>query len=607
MEKRNIQELVREAEYLDQQGNSNISKYVSFSLRETLEKIDAYLNSKHTSGETDSLGREKPFFNIVTAATNVWYRATDIDRKNIFIRATKQEDVVLAFLFTILLQDWMRKSKFGIFLNEWGRVLARYGSAVSKIVEKDGELYCEVVPWNRLIVDPIDFDNSVVIEKLWFTPAQLRKNKSYNQDLVEELIETAKTSRKLIGISATTIDSKDEFIPVYEVHGELPLSYLTGKDKDDDTYVQQMHVVTFTGKTSNNDEFNDFTLVSGREKKSPYVITHLIKEDGRTLAIGAVEHLFEAQWMVNHSVQQIKDQLDLASKIIFQTSDGNLVNQNVLTDIENGDILQYTAGMPITQLNNKPDIGAMQSFLEQWQSLGNQINGISEAMLGQNPPSGTAWRLQNAILQESHSLFELMTENKGLSLEEMLREFILPYLKKYIDTTDEISAILTDNQIKKIDKMYVPNKALSIVNEQIKKTVLSGKIYDVTQQESDIANVGDFIQKGLTNLGNQRFIKPSEIVSRTWKDVLKDVELELEIDITGESRDTQSLMTTLTTIFQSIASNPMILKDPNVKLVWDKILNLAGGISPLEIQEAQEVTPSMPAQMPTQPNLANLA
>jgi hypothetical protein len=81
----------------------------------------------------------------------------------------------------------------------------------------------------------------------------------------------------------------------------------------------------------------------------------------------------------------------------------------------------------------------------------------------------------------------------------------------------------------------------------------------------------------------------------------------LEIDITGESRDTQSLMTTLTTIFQSIASNPMILKDPNVKLVWDKILNLAGGISPLEIQEAQEVTPSMPAQMPTQPNLANLA
>ena len=61
-------------------GNTEISKYVTFDQYENLNTIDAYLNSNHVSGSEDSLGREKPFFNIVTAAVNIWYRATNIAR-----------------------------------------------------------------------------------------------------------------------------------------------------------------------------------------------------------------------------------------------------------------------------------------------------------------------------------------------------------------------------------------------------------------------------------------------------------------------------------------------------------------------------------------------
>lgn len=113
-----IYDLVRKAEQNDQQGSTTISKYVTFDMRENIEKIDAYLNSKHISGDTDDMGREKPFFNIVTAAVNIWYRATDIDRKNIRIKASKAGDTVLSFLGTVHLQQWMRKSNFGQFLNE---------------------------------------------------------------------------------------------------------------------------------------------------------------------------------------------------------------------------------------------------------------------------------------------------------------------------------------------------------------------------------------------------------------------------------------------------------------------------------------------------------
>jgi hypothetical protein len=97
----------------------------TFDMRENINKIEAYINSKHISGDTDSMGREKPFFNIVTGIVNIWFRATDIDRKNIRIKSTKAEDTIMAFLGTVHLNQWMRKANFGVFLNDWGRTLAR--------------------------------------------------------------------------------------------------------------------------------------------------------------------------------------------------------------------------------------------------------------------------------------------------------------------------------------------------------------------------------------------------------------------------------------------------------------------------------------------------
>ena len=131
-----IAELVRKMETDDQIGETKSSKYVSNSMRESVEKTEAYLNSKHTSGETDSQGREKPFFNIVIAARNIWFRATDIARKNISITANKDKQLIPAFLATLKLQEWMKKVNFGKFLNDWGLSLANHGSSVVEFVEK---------------------------------------------------------------------------------------------------------------------------------------------------------------------------------------------------------------------------------------------------------------------------------------------------------------------------------------------------------------------------------------------------------------------------------------------------------------------------------------
>ena len=568
-------------------------------MHDTTEKIYAYLNSRHTSGLTDSLGREKPFFNIVVAAVNIWYRATDIDRANITIRPDNSSTVIAALMATILIQDWMRRARFGVFLNKWGRTLSEYGSAVCKFVVKNGEIVASVVPWNRLIVDPVDSSALPRIEKFYKTPAQLQNMATpghpdyagFDLKVVENL-KNALTSRKTTG--RINKDSQNQFIELWEVHGELPIALLKDedkrKDKDWNQFTQQMHTVTYVQTKKGRDaEYEDFTLFKGKEKRDPYILTHLIEEDGRTLAIGAVEYLFDAQWMQNHTIKNMKDTLDLSSKLLFQTADSNYLNRNVLTAVESGDILIHGVNMQLTQVNNsKPDITQLQNFSAQWKMLAQELTATPDSLRGVTPPSGTPYSTVAALTQNANSLFEIMTENKGLALEDIFRTFVIPYLKKKMDTKEEVVAILNDYQIKKIDGMYVPNEAIRRYNQQAFEEIVSGNI----PQAFDQITEEDKIKKELANMGNERVFSPEDI---SWKEVVKDLEWKFDFGVTSEPGDKQAALTTLSTLIQSI--DPVKLQDPFIKSMFIKILNWAGVVSPAELTQMSSMPqPVMPAQ-----------
>lgn len=587
-----VGELVRKAEEDFTSGTTTISKYVQRSLKEDIEKVYAYLESKHISGETDSQGREKPFFNVVLSARNIWFRATDIDRSNIKIRPTKNQDDVGALLATIHLRDWMRRENFGTFLNSWGINAAGFNETILKFIEQDGRLIPSVVPWSKIICDGVDFANNPKIEIIELTEAQLRKRKGYDKEIVNKLCDARATRETL---DKEKKDNKDDYIKLYEVHGELPLSYLTGNSEDADEYVQQMHVISFL-VSKETGQHDDFTLYSGREEKDPYMLTALLPEvDGSIALRGAVKTLFDVQWMGNHNVKTVKDQLDLASLLIFQTSDPSFVGQNALSAIQNGDILIHKTNEPLTMLNNKADIGALQAYGSQWKALGNEIVGISEQMLGVAPKSGTAWRQTESLLQESHSLFELMTENKGLYIEQAIREYVIPFLKKKMDSSEEVSATLAAHEITKLDARYVKNRAIQRSNAYIKEKLLNG--VDVTPEEQALFTAGYAAEEqgALQEQGTQRFFKPSDLDDKTWKEIFKDLEWVVEVDVTNENVDKEAL-TTLNTLL-GIVTDPVRsagLQTPNGKLVFNKILQLTGAVSPAELADTPPPEPQAP-------------
>jgi hypothetical protein len=602
-----VAEVIRKAETNYLSGVTTISKYVEFDMAEVIDTIEAYLNSKFTTGPQDSLGRDKPFFNIVVAAANIWQRATDIDRKDMKIRATKAKDYVNAFLATIKIQDWMRRENFGAFLNEWGRVLARYGSAIVEFIETDGKLHVSVWPWNRSIVDAVDFNSNPKIKILELTEAQLRQNESYDQSVVDSMI-AAKTTRQTL--DKRRKDAKSDYFKVYELHASLSLATLKKAqgnpllEGDDKIFVEQMHVISFVGGTTKGGQQKKdnqaFTLFAGKKDKQTQMITHLIQEDGRTLSIGAVEHLFDVQWMQNHTAKAIKDHLDLASKLIFQTADNNFVGQNALLAIENGDILIHAPNMPLEQINNgSHDTVQLQNFGMMWKRQGNEIVGVSEAMLGASPKAGTAWRQTEALLTESHNLFEQMTENKGLYLEQMFREFIIPFIKKSLDTTEEIAATLEANDLTQIDGRYIKNLSRKLVNEKMKAMMIAGNLPSPEEQQAMLSATEKDISSQLEALGNQRFFSPGELGDKTWKEQLKDLEWDLEIDFTEEAQNVQDAMATLSTALKMVLT-PGYSENKQAQMIVGKLLNLSGGMSPLEAQETQGL-PTVPANLNSAP------
>lgn len=576
----NIHQLVKKLESNYISGQTKTSKYVTYNLLDEIERIEAYDDSKHTSGETDSLGREKPFFNIVTSAKNIWFRATDLDRRHIQVSADSQKNYFASFVATKYLHQWMKESKFGQFLNKWGMVLAKYNEAVVKFAEQDGELKWRVVPWNTLIVDTLDFNNSPVIEVINAKPDVLRKNIAYDQDVVKALIDTVQSAEMVDG---TDKEQKADTIKIYEIHGELPKSYITGDPEDSETYEQQMHVIA--SQESSEGEVDEFVLYADYEDQSPYMLTALLPEDdGRIALKGSIKHLFEAQWMANHSLKCIKDQLDLASKLIFQTSDPNFFGMNAVSALENGTILTYKLNQPLSQLeNNSHDITSLQNQESLWKRQGNEIVGISESMQGAAPKSGTAWRQTEAVLQESHNLFNVMTQNKGLDLEDILRTFVIPFIKrKKLNNRKELVANLKDWGMDKIEAKYIKVATTKKVRENVKQSLLRGEL----PENLDPANAERQVREEMEDLGNVRFITPDELGEKEWKDIFKDLAWNIDIDITGEAQNARNNMSTLVTLMQNMIAEGDIKSAHRVR---DSILEMSGAISPLELDSPEPV------------------
>jgi hypothetical protein len=102
-----IYEFVKKQRDLCRSQHIEIADGYDYSQYETLRAIEMYHNSKFTTGNKDSLGREKPFYNICKFRVNVAVRATDIDTKDVKVESDRSGDYIQSFILNLKNREWM--------------------------------------------------------------------------------------------------------------------------------------------------------------------------------------------------------------------------------------------------------------------------------------------------------------------------------------------------------------------------------------------------------------------------------------------------------------------------------------------------------------------
>ena len=133
----NVFSILKKAKHDYKDQTIEVVEGYEFSQYETLRKADLYANSIFTSGRKDSLGRDKPFYNISKHRLNVAIRATDLDTKDIQIKASRKADHWKSFSLTLKNKAWMKKANFARLLNKLNEARAKYGTGlIKKVMER---------------------------------------------------------------------------------------------------------------------------------------------------------------------------------------------------------------------------------------------------------------------------------------------------------------------------------------------------------------------------------------------------------------------------------------------------------------------------------------
>jgi len=527
---------------------------------EVIKPVTYYINSRYLNGNEDEFG-ELPFMNIVNANADVSKVATDFDTKDIQIEADDGQFYDISRVFNKEIYNWMKVTNFAKTLNDMNSVRVDYGVALVKrtetIIDGKKELKIEVPEWENLEVDASNILERPIIESHYLTPAELA-DKLEVWDNVREVLKEFKQQKE------------DDQILVKEINGKFSQAiYKESKGEDvaeEDEFIfgrYRFYVACINEKK--------IYLYCDEQKENPYKILNW-KARAKRPAVGVIEEGIPAQVWTNDVVQKEHKWFELASKAVLQSASRSLKGKNVLSDIENGTILEHEDGKPITAVNLVSSaVPEYQNLIEKWGSQYEKITATYDAVRGETPPSGQAFRLQALIQQQGASTFDQRKEEMGILLVEIFNDWVLPYHAKRINKAHILSSSYSAEELRVLDQNYANYNA----NEWVKNKILNeGQIVSVDELEQVKQAHIDFIAQ--TN--NKRFLDVPD-------NYYKDFKPKVTIITTGEQRNKMAVLETVSNLLNLYMSNPQAVQsDPIASQLFAYIIEKSGaGVSPVTL------------------------
>ena len=512
-----------------------ISEGYEWSMFKHIKLTLLYKASKFETGNTDN----KPFRNIMRPILNLQYRAEGFDVKDIVLFVNSAKNYYKSFLVRKYHDKWARDNSIDTFIDDMVESYVDFGGALLKNVNDKKP---EVVPLQRIaFCDQTDILSGPICERHAYSPDQLKEmeKQGWGDEKkgatigIDELITLSK-GYKQDNQTGKKSKTPGRYIEIYELHGMFPEWWLDKNNSD--KFIRQLHIVAFYQKEGG--EKQGVCLYKGREKELIYKFIARDKIYGRALGFGGAEEMFESQVWVNYDIIRIKDMLDAASKVIFQTADRTFAKRNKLKNLDNLEILTTEDGKTVSQINTTPvNIRLFENSIVEWEDSARTIGAATESIMGEQPKSGTPFKLQELVTAESHSLHEYRKGKLATFLDEVYRDWIIPYIAKEINQGQEFIAELDLEEMQGIADSIVTNEA----NKIIKEKILNGELVEKKEIEKYKQQVRDNFRKG----GDKKFIKILE-------KEMEDTPIDVFVSIVGKQKYLAQITDKLVNVFRQI-------------------------------------------------------
>jgi hypothetical protein len=519
------------------------SKY-QFNQYDTIRRIYLYVNDEFWN----NVPEDTIFWNISTPRIPHFAKNIDLDTKNLAPIGVGSLSMVQSFILKTKFKKWVRDNNLAIQLNDMSDSLATFASTVVKVNRKTKEV--EECDLRNLYFNPTvkSIRDANIVEKHYLNETELRAKKDV-WDNVEKVIDKGiDDDPKKDSVRNFEIW---EYSGEVEVEGDMVYKHIIGSGEGDD------EVILFEEELKREDcLYYDF---------------HASKYKGRWLRVGVVERLFKLQAQTNSVVNQNAEARTIASLLLLQTSNPD-IEGNVLKQAESGDIINDDT-LKQVGLDNRA-FNVLLGELQQIEMKADKLCMTPDVVTGEKLPSGTTFRGQAQLTNAAKSAFKDAQDRLGAQLEVLLRNEILPQIKKDFRKEEIIEIAGNEEDIEQFDKL--------IFNRKVKRMLERFKAGELKiDSEEELAKKISEIQRQVTEELEQNGRKV-----RLEKDWL-DIEWDIKFNITNESEDKEQTNNAYFNAIQFMISNPNLINTPIMKQYLENNGISWWRVKPSRVQELQ--------------------
>jgi hypothetical protein len=241
----------------------------------------------------------------------------------------------------------------------------------------------------------------------------------------------------------------------------------------------------------------------------------------------------------------------------------------------------------------------LEKMIDMWKQQYDNSASVYGANTGEAPTAGTPYSQTALLNQVANSPFEYQREVWGIFLNEILNDWIKPFLKKRITKEHYLVSEFDDEELAVIDNAVADYEARQI----LKDNLLRGK----TMSAEEYVAAKDVIKGTLRTLGKKREINiPKGFL---------DVEGHITANITGELKNKAAILQSLDGIMKNIIAtfNPNTgtfgaLTDPVLSKLFGQIVEMAGipfsfaqfksDTNPTQTSDLSAISPVTPQNAP---------